>query len=92
MFYIVAGSVDIGCDGKHIRTMAPGHYFGEMSMLLGTPRSAGARAASENTELIGISQANFDIILRENAPIVLSILKEMAGRLKETDESLFRGQ
>jgi len=89
MFYIVAGSVDIDCDGKHIRTMAPGHYFGEMSMLLGTPRSAGARAASENTELIGISQANFDIILRENAPIVLSILKEMAGRLKDTDESLF---
>ncbi|MBP7527009.1 MAG: YihY/virulence factor BrkB family protein [Syntrophorhabdaceae bacterium] len=92
MFYIVAGSVDIDCDGKHIRTMAPGHYFGEMSMLLGTPRSAGARAASENTELIAISQANFDIILRENAPIVLSVLKEMAGRLKDTDESLFRRQ
>lgn len=92
MFYIVAGSVNIDCDGKHIRTMVPGHYFGEMSMLLGTPRSAGARAASENTELIGISQANFDIILRENAPVVLSILREMAGRLKDTDESLFRKQ
>lgn len=90
MFYIVAGSVDIDRDGQRIRTMAPGDYFGEMSMLLGNPRSAGARAVSDDTRLITISQETFDIILRENAPIVLSILKEMADRLKDTDESLFR--
>ncbi len=90
MFYIVAGSVDIDRDGQHIRTMTPGDYFGEMSMLLENPRSAGARAASDDTRLIAISQEKFDIILRENAPIVLSILREMADRLKDTDESLFR--
>ncbi|MDD3845236.1 MAG: YhjD/YihY/BrkB family envelope integrity protein [Syntrophorhabdaceae bacterium] len=88
MFYIVSGAVDIIRGDKCIRTMTAGNYFGEISMLLGTPRSAGARSASEDTELIAISQTNFDIILRENAPIVLSLLKEMAGRLKDTDESL----
>ncbi len=90
MFYVVAGSVEISRGEKHIRTMVQGEYFGEMSMLLRTPRSASAVAVSPDTELIGISQENFDIILRENAPIVLAILKEMAGRLKNTDESLFR--
>ncbi|MHB8109944.1 MAG: YhjD/YihY/BrkB family envelope integrity protein [Syntrophorhabdaceae bacterium] len=89
MFYVISGAVDIDRGGKHIRTMLPGDYFGEMSMLLGSHRSAGA-TASQQTQLIPISQDNFNIILRENAPIVLSILKEMAERLKDTDESLFR--
>lgn len=89
MFYVISGRVDITREGKRIRTMTKGEYFGEMSMLLGAPRSASAFAASSDTELIGISRENFDIILRENASIVLSILREMAGRLKDTDESLF---
>lgn len=89
MFYVIEGSVDINREGQHIRTMAAGEYFGEMSMLLGTSRSAAAMA-SQQTRLVPISQDNFNIILRENAPIVLAILKEMADRLKDTDESLFR--
>ncbi len=88
MYYILSGSVDIVRGGKHILTMTAGNYFGEISMLLGTPRSATTRTADEPTELIAISQENFDLILRDNAPIVLSLLKEMAGRLKDTDESL----
>lgn len=89
MYYIVSGTVDIIRGDRHILTMTAGDYFGEISMLLGTPRSATARAADEPTELVAISQENFDLILRDNAPIVLSLLKEMAGRLKDTDESLF---
>ncbi len=89
MFYVIDGAVDIERDGQHIRTMISGDYFGEISMLLGTERLAGATASRE-TKLIPISQGNFDTILRENAPIVLAILKEMADRLKDTDESLFR--
>jgi len=92
MYYIVSGSVDIMRGGRHILTMTPGDYFGEISMLLGTPRSATAAAADEPTELIAVSQDNFDLILRDNAPIVLSLLKKMAGRLKDTDESLFQHQ
>lgn len=87
MFYVIEGSVDINREGKHICTMAAGEYFGEMSMLLGTSRTAAA-TASQETKLVPISQDNFNIILRENAPIVLAILKEMADRLKDTDESL----
>ena len=87
MFYVIEGSVEIHREGKHIRTMAAGEYFGEMSMLLGANRTAAA-TASQETKLIPISQDNFNIILRENAPIVLAILKEMADRLKDTDETL----
>ncbi len=89
MFYVIEGSVDINREGTYICTMAAGEYFGEMSMLLGTNRSAAA-TASQETKLVPISQDNFNIILRENAPIVLAILREMADRLKDTDESLFR--
>lgn len=86
MFYIINGFVEISRNGRFIRMMGRGEYFGEMSMLLGTQRSATATVSVPATELIAISQENFDIILGENGHIVLAILKEMAGRLKEADE------
>ena len=57
-------------------------------MLLNSPRTATIIAAESDTELIRISQGNFDVILSENPKIVLAILKEIALRLKITDESL----
>jgi len=88
MFYIVSGSIHICKNRQVIRTIEKGEYAGEMSMLLNAPRTATIIAAESGTELIRISQDNFDVILRENPKIVLAILKEMALRLKITDESL----
>ena len=82
MFYILSGSVTInGRDGL-IRTMGAGEYFGEMSMLLDAPRSATVIVTEDHTRLAGISRKNFEVILRDNPQIVLSILKEMTRRLK----------
>ncbi|HEY8240066.1 MAG TPA: YhjD/YihY/BrkB family envelope integrity protein [Kiritimatiellia bacterium] len=86
MFYVQAGSVELRKGGQVLRVMKPGDYFGEMSMLLGAPRSAGAVAVQPDTRLVAISEGNFDTILRENPVIVRDILKEMAVRLKATSE------
>lgn len=83
MFVVQSGAVLLTVDGHAVRTMNAGDYFGEMSMLLQAPRSATATAQGE-TELIAISESNFDMLLGENPKIVHAILREMAQRLKVT--------
>jgi YihY family inner membrane protein len=88
MFYILSGSVRISGEGGLIRTMGPGEYFGEMSMLLSAPRTATVTATEPATRLVGLSKKNFELILKDNPQIVLSILKEMTRRLKDTGENI----
>ncbi len=87
MFYILSGSVHITRNNEIINVMKQGEYFGEISLLINTKRTASAVAAEEHTQLVCISQDNFGIILREEWKITFSILKEMAERLKSrTDD------
>jgi len=81
MFYILSGSVRIARDNEIINVLKKGKYFGEISLLINTKRTATAIAAEEDTQLVSISQDNFGIILREEGKITFSILKEMAVRL-----------
>ena len=88
MFYVLEGSVKLSHKGVPLREMLEGQYFGEMAMLIGTPRTAAAVAGDAGVTLATVSEANFDVVLRENPGIVLSILKEMASRLKATNEQM----
>ncbi|MCX5834913.1 MAG: YihY family inner membrane protein [Deltaproteobacteria bacterium] len=88
MFYILSGAVEIRRKEKALRVMKEGEYFGEMAMLLRTPRTATVIAVEDDTRLIKIREDNFETILRENPKIVHSILKEMAERVKKTNELL----
>lgn len=91
MYYVRSGAVELRQGDTPLRVMRRGEYFGEMSMLIDTPRTAGAVAVEKDTELVVISRGNFDTILRENPQIAQAILKEMALRLKATDDRLRSG-
>lgn len=84
MFFILSGLVNISKNEQILKVMKQGDYFGEMSMLIQTPRTATATVVEPDTQLLVISQDNFEIILREEPKIILSVLKEMALRLKLT--------
>lgn len=88
MYYVLDGSIVLTKGGRELRTMGSGEFFGEMSMLLQTERTAGAAAGPDGARLVTITQDNFDTILRENPGIVQTILKEMASRLKATSAAL----
>jgi CRP-like cAMP-binding protein len=87
MFIVRSGAVEMRRGGRALATMRSGDYFGEMSMLLDTPRSAAA-VVVEDAELIGIRRESFDTILRENPAVGRSILRELASRLRTADEQL----
>jgi membrane protein len=88
MYYILAGSIELLAGGEKLRVMRAGEYFGEMAMLLEAPRTATAQAGPEGARLATIERGNFELILRENPHIVRGLLKEMADRLKATDQKL----
>ncbi len=85
MFFILSGSAVVQKEGKILRVIREGHYFGEMAMLLNVPRTATITVLEPETRMVCISQDNFEILLRENYSIVLTLLKEMSARLKESD-------
>lgn len=88
MYYVLDGAILLAKGGQPLRTMKPGDFFGEMSMLLRSERTAAAAAGPDGAQLVTITQGNFDTILRENPEIVQAILQEMAARLKATSAAL----
>ena len=57
-------------------------------MLLKANRSATAIVSEPGTQLVAISAANMDAMLRQNPAVILSLLQEMARRLKSTNALL----
>jgi YihY family inner membrane protein len=90
MYYVAQGGVVLKRGPQVLRVMKPGEYFGEMAMLIKAPRSASAVVTEPGTQLVAIAAANIEIVLRENPKVVLSLLREMAERLRQTNEIVGR--
>ncbi len=86
MFYIMSGSVRLAKKGQVLGIMQKGEYFGEMALLIGTPRTTSAQAEEDNTVVIAITPENFETLLREEPRVAVLFLKEFAHRLKKADE------
>lgn len=88
LYVVLQGTISLQRGGRELAVIRAGDYFGEMSMLLDAPRSAGAMAAEPDTQVIAVSGANFDLLLREHPALVRRMLKEMAERLRTTNEKV----
>ncbi len=86
MYFVVSGSVTLSRANQTLRVMKPGEYFGEMAMLLTAPRSATATVSEPDTRVLAISAANLQDVMNQNPQIVLSLLREMAERLRQAND------
>ncbi len=86
-FYIVAtGQVSVIQGGKTLARLGPGEFFGELSVLDQKPRTAHV-IADETTTCLALASWNFTRILERHPKIMLSILREVARRLKAATDS-----
>lgn len=85
MYHILTGSVSIRKGEVEIAVIGPGKFFGEMTFLLGSHRSATA-VAREDCECILINAQNLDALMREFPDNIRDMLVEMAQRLQQTSE------
>jgi potassium efflux system protein len=91
-YMILAGSVEVFAEkiNKHLTTLNPGQFFGELSLLLGIPRTATVRAL-EPTTLFLINRRGFEKLLKnhpELSEVIIQALGKYQEELKERQQQL----
>ena len=91
MFIVQSGAVEIfrilGGKEQVLAVMEKGDFFGEMSILEGSARTASARA-SMDSEIIEITSAVFDKMIRGNIEIAVRMLRKLSSRLQEANRKV----
>jgi CRP-like cAMP-binding protein len=92
MFIILSGKVKISRisdDGREVilSILSDGDFFGEMSLLDGHTRSANVTATDES-ELLVIRREEFLQMLKDYPQIAINLLKELAQRIRKSDEHI----
>jgi CRP-like cAMP-binding protein len=85
-FFIIAdGSVTVRVPTGTQFTLAPGDFFGEMSLLDGEPRSATVEADTD-VRLLVIERRNFWALLREIPGLTQTILRTLSRRVRQLEK------
>jgi len=96
LFVIAAGKVGVFKSGAKkqdhpIATIGPGHTLGEMALIDGQPRSAGAVAVEELT-LLALARADLDRLANDHprlaVKVLLKVTKLLSQRLRQTTSNL----
>jgi len=89
LFVIKSGRVKIShisAEGNEaiLAILGPGDFFGELSVIDGLGRSASVTSIDE-VELIMLRRSDFMEILEKVPKIAVTLLKELAGRIRKSD-------
>lgn len=92
MYIIVKGEITIfGKDDKKAEVvfskLGPGEYFGEMSLLDGKPRSAGARTIRD-VELLRLNRDDFSSVVNLFPALALKLVNQFTTRLRDNNQIL----
>jgi CRP/FNR family cyclic AMP-dependent transcriptional regulator len=83
---ITQGKASVSVRGASMRTLGPGEYFGEISLIDGQPRSATVRAEAP-LRTISLSSWSFRPLLDEEPAVTKALLKVMCARLRAAEEA-----
>ncbi len=91
MYIVLEGRVEIlkkvGEEDRPLTVLEKGDFFGEMALLEGLPRAAGARAETA-VKLLEINGSTFNKMLRDDPEIGVRMMRKLSRRLRETDALL----
>ena len=81
---VISGTAEVATHGKDVRTLGPGDYFGEISMIDGRPRSA-TITAIEPLDTVVVPHLIFEELLSREPEFSHSMLKVLCARLREVE-------
>jgi uncharacterized membrane protein len=92
LYVVKTGEVEIffkNDTGERIllETATPGHFFGEISLLDGGPRTASATAKTD-VELVVVDQGDLSELIKARPGAAMELLAATGRRLRETNEKL----
>ncbi|MEG4322668.1 MULTISPECIES: mechanosensitive ion channel domain-containing protein [unclassified Microcoleus] len=86
-YLILSGSVEVFVEAidKHLNNLGAGQFLGELSLMLGIPRTASVRALEE-TILFAINKEGFQKVLTERPDLSEQIIQEIVKHKEELSE------
>lgn len=93
-FYVILdGEARIvrGKSGRTIMRLGPGHWFGEMSLLDGGPRTATV-IAETSLDAIRIKRSEFRKMVLKEPEVGLRLMVGLAGRIRQYERQLVRDE
>ncbi|MEO6861630.1 MAG: mechanosensitive ion channel domain-containing protein [Microcoleus sp.] len=86
-YLILSGSVEVFVEAidKHLNNLGTGQFLGELSLILGIPRTASVRALEE-TILFAINKDGFQKVLTERPDLSEQIVQEIVKHKEELSE------
>ncbi|MBK24913.1 MAG: protein phosphatase [Halobacteriovorax sp.] len=93
MYIILTGKVEVIKGELKVAELKPGHFFGELSLIDKTPRSASIRSISETKMMVIHRKPLFSVLKKESRvamKLFWGLLQTMSKRLRTTDEEVVR--
>jgi CRP-like cAMP-binding protein len=82
-FVLLDGTVDVQKNGRRIRELKSGDFFGEIALVSDAPRTATVTTSSPVRALV-VTDRSFRTLLRHSPSIQLKVLQALADRLTDT--------
>lgn len=79
-FVIVEGTAEVRRKGRKVRTLGPGDFLGEISLVSRKPRTATVTATTPMRALV-ITEQSFRALLEEQPAIGVKVLRSLAERV-----------
>lgn len=86
-FGVFVGGGATGREERRVNTIGPGHYVGELALLVDEPRSATIRAETEG-EVLRLARVQFVELLGRDAGAAKAVATTLARRLRRRDGAL----
>jgi CRP-like cAMP-binding protein len=83
-FVIEEGNATVSIDGKIVRTLGPGEYFGDIALIDSGPRSA-TIVATTDLQCQGLTAWEFRPFIEEHPEVAWTMLETLASRLREAE-------
>jgi CRP/FNR family transcriptional regulator, cyclic AMP receptor protein len=84
MYIVKSGAIEVHDGDTVFETVMPGGLLGEMAIVDGEPRSAGARA-KDQSEVIAIDQKRFLGMVERTPYFAIRIMRVLTRRLRHTN-------
>jgi CRP/FNR family cyclic AMP-dependent transcriptional regulator len=84
-FLIEDGNATVSIDGKIVRTLGPGDYFGDIALIDSGPRSA-TIVATTDLRCQGLTAWEFRPFIEDHPEVAWPMLETLAARLREAEQ------
>ena len=71
-----------------LRILGPGHFFGEMGLLLADRRRSASVRTRSSVQLLEMGRADFDTLLDRHPSLGLALLRAIVARMRQDDDAV----